>query len=166
MTIIIGNIIALIASLLMIYSGILKKPKDVIYIQSVQIGLLTASNIILGGIPGAIVNSLNFIRNIICYKDKLNIKTKIIITTIMTLLCIKYNNLGIIGYLPLICSVLYTWLIDTKDEIKFKYINILTLSFWFIYDLYILSFTSAIFDFGTIITNISAISKLKKIYKK
>lgn len=162
MTIIIGNIIALIASILMIYSGILKKPKEVIYIQSVQIGLLTASNIILGGIPGAIVNSINLIRNIICYKGKLKTLIKIIITIIMTSLCIKFNTLGIIGYFPLICSVMYTWLIDIKDAKKFKYINIINLLFWMIYDFYILSFASALFDFGTIITNIIAVKKLKK----
>lgn len=162
MTIIIGNAIALIACILMVYSGTLKKTKDVIYIQSIQIGLLTLSNIVLGGISGAIVNSLNLIRNIICYKEKLTILIKIIIITIMTILCIIFNTQGIIGYLPLLCSVIYTWLIDIKDVKKFKYLNIFVLSCWLIYDAYILSYTSALFDFGTIITNIIAINKINK----
>ena len=65
--IIIGNIIALTASLLMVYSGLLKKAKDVVYIQSIQIALFVVSNLVLGGISGAISNLLSLIRNIIFY---------------------------------------------------------------------------------------------------
>ena len=49
---VIGNIIALIASLLMVYSGIIKQKKKILYVQTVQIGLSVASNIVLGGIVG------------------------------------------------------------------------------------------------------------------
>ena len=74
-----GNIIALIASILMVYSGIIKNKKKIIYVQSIQIGLFIISNLVLNGISGVIINSLNFVRNILCYKDKLDIKLKIII---------------------------------------------------------------------------------------
>ena len=57
----IGNIIAFIASLLMVYIGIVKKPSKVILIQSIQIGLLSLSNFILGGVTGAIINFLSVI---------------------------------------------------------------------------------------------------------
>lgn len=49
-SIIIGNIIALIASILMVYSGMLKQKKKILYFQTVQIGMSVISNIILGGI--------------------------------------------------------------------------------------------------------------------
>ena len=39
MPLIIGNVIALVASLLMVYSGIIKKKEKVLYVQSIQIGL-------------------------------------------------------------------------------------------------------------------------------
>lgn len=45
---IIGNIIALTASLLMVYSGILKEKNKILYVQTVQIGLSVVSNIVLG----------------------------------------------------------------------------------------------------------------------
>ena len=48
MLLIIGNIIALTASLLMVYSGILKEKKKILYVQTVQIGLSVVSNIVLG----------------------------------------------------------------------------------------------------------------------
>ena len=69
--IVIGNIIALMASIAMVYAGILKDKKRILSAQTVQCGLFILSNIILGGIPGAIVNFLSCIRNILCYKGKL-----------------------------------------------------------------------------------------------
>lgn len=157
---IVGNIIALVASLLMIYSGLLKKAKEVVYVQSVQIALLIASNLVLGGIPGAIVNTINLIRNIIFYNDKLNTIIKIILTILTLVLGIHFNNLGVIGYLPIIAGLSYLWLIDIKDPKKFKYLNIFSLILWFIYDLCIYSFSSALFDLATVITNFIALTKI------
>lgn len=83
--IVIGNIIVLIAYLLMIYSGIVKNKKKIIYIQTIQIGMSVVSNIVLGGIVGAIINALSCVRNILCYKEKLGLKEKIIITISATI---------------------------------------------------------------------------------
>ena len=84
--IIIGNIIALIASILMVYSGILKEKKKILYIQTIQIGLFVIGNLVLGGITGAIINALGCIKNILYYKDKLGLKEKIIITVLAVVL--------------------------------------------------------------------------------
>ena len=68
MLLIIGNIIALTASLLMVYSGILKEKKKILYVQTVQIGLSVVSNIVLGGLTGAIINAIS-IYNSSCYSS-------------------------------------------------------------------------------------------------
>ncbi len=163
--IILGNIIALIASLLMVYSGYIKKKEKIIFVQTIQIGLSVLSNMVLGGITGAIINALSLIRNILCYKNKLNTLAKIIITILSVVLTFMFNNLGIIGLLPLISTVVYIWLMNIKDVIKFKYLIIFTMTIWFIYDIYIMSYTSAVFDFGNIIANIISIMQIKKIKK-
>ena len=159
---IIGNIIALIASLVMVYSGTLKQKKKILYFQTVQIGLSVISNLVLGGISGAIINVIGLIRNILCYKDRLKIKEKIIITILATILILKFNNLGCVGFLPLISTVTYIWLMNIKNVKMFKMLIAITTLMWFIYDLVIKSYTSAIFDAMTIIANLVTISKLKK----
>ena len=111
------------------------------------------SNIILGGITGAIINALSMIRNILCYKNKLGLKEKIIITILAIILTFKFNNLGYIGLLPLISTVSYIWLMNIKDVRKFKLLIIFTMLMWLIYDVVIKSYTSAIFDFMSIIAN-------------
>ena len=62
--IVIGNIIALIASIIMVYSGLLKQKKKILYTQTIQILLAVISNIVLGGLTGAIINALSCVRNI------------------------------------------------------------------------------------------------------
>jgi hypothetical protein len=158
--IIIGNIIALIASLLMVYSGVIKQKKKILFIQTIQIGLSVISNIVLGGIVGAIINTLSCIRNILCYKDKLNISWKILISIIAIVLSVKFNNLGLIGILPLISTITYLWLMNTRDVVRFKCLIIFTMVLWFVYDLTIKSYSSAVFDLMTAITNIYSIIML------
>lgn len=164
-SIIMGNIIAFIASMLMVYSGMLKQKKRILYFQSVQIGLLIISNAILGGITGAIINALNLIRNILCYKDKLDLKLRAIITVLAVFLTFKFNNLGYIGLLPLISIVLYTWLMNIKDVKRFKLLIAFTVFLWFIYDIAIKSYISAIFDFMTIVANMVTLRKINLIKK-
>lgn len=159
--IIIGNIIALIASILMVYSGIIKQKKKILYVQTVQIGMSVASNIVLGGVVGAIINALSCVRNILCYKDKLGLKEKIIITILATILSIVFNNLEIIGILPLISTIVYLWLMNLKDVIKFKFLIIFTMILWLIYDICIKSYSSAVFDFLNVVANVISIYQIK-----
>lgn len=160
--IIIGNIIALVASILMVYSGIIKNKKKIIYVQTIQISLSVLSNIILNGITGAIINVLSLIRNILCYKDKLKLKTKIIISLLAIIFSLKFNNIGLIGLLPLISMITYIWLMNIKNVIHFKILIIFTMIMWGIYDLYIKSYTSAIFDFASVITNYISIIQINR----
>lgn len=162
MQIIIGNMIALIASIIMVYSGYLKQKKKILYAQTIQIGLSVLSNIILGGITGAIINVISCVRNILCYKEKLNNMSKIILIALATILSLLFNNLGIIGLLPLISTIIYILLMNIKDVIKFKYLIIFTMILWLFYDLYIKSYTSACFDAMCIITNLSSIIQMNK----
>lgn len=164
MSIIIGNIIGLIAAIIMMLSGLIKSKKKILIWQTTQIGITVISNIILGGITGIIVNLLSVIRNILCYKDKLNITAKIIISSLATIISIRFNNLGIAGYLPVISTVTYIWLMDVKDVKKFKLLICFTMVMWLGYDLAIKGYTMALFDFLTIVSNVSTI--IYKVYKE
>lgn len=159
---IIGNIIALLASLLMVYTGFIKKKKKILYVQTIQIGLMVVSNIVLGGFTGAINNALSCIRNILCYKDKLGLKAKMIISITSIVISLVFNNMGIIGLLPVVSTVIYIWLMNTKDVIKFKILIIFTSIIWLIYDISIKSYTSSFFDFANIVANIISIIQLLK----
>lgn len=160
--IIIANIVALIGSIFMILANYASDEKRCVLLQSIQIFMFIISNILLRGITGIIINTLSLIRNILTYKQKFNTYIKYFILLLIVILSIIFNNLGIIGYLPLTGTVVFTIFIDSKNNYLFR----LSLSFsvlaWLIYDIYIMSYTSAIFDFLSIIGGIIAIIKLKK----
>ena len=160
MTLFIGNLIALLGSFVMVYSGTIKDKKGTIFVQSIQIALLAISNIVLGGIAGFIINLINLIRNIISYKNLLNIKIKVIISIISIILTLVFNKEGLIGYLPLISTLIFTWFMTIKDIIKFKYALAISVFLWLIYDFSIRSYTASLFDAITVVVTLLSIIKI------
>ena len=158
--VVVGNIIALIAAILMVVAGWLKSKKKILFVQTMQISLNALSNLVLKGITGAIVNMLCAVRNILCYKNKLSLVMKIIFSVLFISLPIIANDLNLVGILPIIGSVLYVWLMNTQDIIKFKTLILFNLGCWLIYDIYILSYTSAIFDLISMFANVITIIQL------
>ena len=166
MNIIIGNSIATIASVLMIYVGMIKERKKILFVQTLQIMLLVISNFVLGGIVGGIINIICVIRNILSYYDKLDLKWKIILSVLSVGLSITFNNLGMIGLLPMFSTVLYIWLMNIKDVIKFKWLIVFTNFTWLIYDIMIISIVTAVCDLLSVITGVISINSIKKDNKK
>lgn len=160
--IICGNIVALFASILMVYSGIVKDRKKIIYIQALQILAFAISNLILGGYTGTIVNLISLARNYWCYKDKLTIDKKVIIILLSIVFSLMFNNLGFVGLLPLISTVVFTYFMTTKKTINLKYLIAFTSFLWLIYDVLIFSYISAVFDFLTILASTITIYQLSR----
>lgn len=167
--IIIGNLIALVASVIMVYSGVLKEKKQILLYQSMEVGLAAIAYLFLNGISGAIINLVSFTRTYLCYKDKLNNFWKAILTIVAIVLTYKFNNDGIIGYLPLISTIIYLWYMTVKDVTKFKIMIMFCMILWVIYDFLVLNYTASIFDLLTIMANAISIMNIKssnKIYQK
>jgi len=160
-TLILGNIIALIAASLSVVIGIIKSKKKILFTQTIQYIAYAIADFILGGITGAITNLISIARNILCYKEKLNKIMVISIILISTILTLMFNNLGFIGLFPLFNNIVYTIFINIKDEFKFKILILTQMILWLIYDLTIKAYTSAIFE---VITIISCIITAYQIY--
>lgn len=77
-----------------------------------------------------------------------------------------FNNLGVIGLFPVIITVTYILLMNIKDVVKFKWLIIFIMLMWLIYDVYIKSYTSTIFDFMNIVANIISIIQINNNKKK
>lgn len=164
--ILIGNLVALIGSGFMAYSGTQECKKKFLFLQTIQIFLFVISNILLGGITGAIINFISCIRNILCYKNKLSKNFVYLLIVVSTIISLYFNNLGYIGLLPVLAFIVYTLFINIKDVFKFKILVILVMLLWLIYDICIKSYTSAIFDVMSIITNIISIISIRVKEKK
>lgn len=164
--IIVGNVIALIASFLMIYAGYIKVKKKILFIQIIQLLLSALSNLVLGGYTGAIINVVSCVRDTLCFKDKLGTKEKIIIIIVSGIFTVLFNNKGWLGYLPFIITTIYIIFISIKDIKKFKILVILVILAWTIYDIGIKLYTAAAFDIMTIITNSIALIQIIRKERK
>lgn len=159
---IIGNILAFIASILMVYTGTLNNRKKIIFIQTIYTLMFTLGDLLLAGYSGAIVNMISIIRNILSYNDKLGTIQKIILIICALITTIMFNNLGFIGILPLLSMIMYILFMNTKNVNKFKLIIIFSSILWVIYDFTIKLYVSSIFDVLTILSALITILINKK----
>ena len=162
--ILIANIVAFLSSLVLVLTGLINDKKRILIGSAFQKFLACISNVMLEGYSGAIGNVIGIVRNYLCYKDKLNITVKILLTIIQALLYLIFDDFNAITLLPFLATVLYTFLM-VYDAKKLKVLTIITTILWAIYNFYIQSYAGFVFKILSIITNIIGLFKISKINK-
>lgn len=160
--IIIGNIVAFTGALIMISIGFIKGKSRILIVQCVQFFVMGLGNLILGGFTGFLTNMVSMLRNLYTFKFKYTIPVKLIFIAAQVILAVRVNNLGLIGWLPIIAASAFTWFLDVKSGLGIKILIVTTQVPWLIYDLYIKSYTGSVFDVLSIITNTVGIVMILK----
>lgn len=139
-----GNIFSFFAALCMIVSVIQRSKKDFIgwQIGDDIFGCLTC--ITLSSYSAFTVCFVCFIRNLLAYQKKLTKFSTGILFCANIIVGLYVNNLGWIGYLPIIASASYTiftYILKTAQQMRLALIFNLLL--WIIHCLYIKAYPSA-----------------------
>lgn len=163
---IVGNILAFIGSLLMIYSGTILNKKKILLVEIIEMIILALGNIVVAGIHGALVNLLNMTIDILCFKGKLNFKSKSVLTVGMLLLQFNIKEVSILGTLIIIAALTNLWLMDTKNVAFYKGLCIFAMVTWLMYDISLSLYTAVIFDVITIGVNIVSIIRIKQTRRR
>lgn len=158
----IANIIDLLAALIQIGTGAVKKKSKILIMQIVQLIMQGIAMLLLGGVTGAVSNVLSCVRNYICYKEKLNLPWKLFFIAASVVMTIVLNDQGILGMIPAAVCIVYIIFMDVKDPIKFKMLVMGTFIPWLFYHFILGSYTGAASDAATIIANIVTIVKMKR----
>lgn len=145
-TILIGNIVALCACIMLVVVGCCKKKKNALVAEIVESGFFAFSDGILGGTSGIVTNAMAILRNILCYFNRMNWPIKVALCAATLGFGVLFNSLGIIGILPLFGTCLYICFMDTQDELKFKIVFAITMPLWIAFDWYIHSYVGFICD--------------------
>ena len=153
MTVIIANVIDLIAAFLQIGSGSIKQKSKILVVQIIQLLLQAVSMLLLGGVTGAVNNVLSCYRNYLCYKEKLNTLWKVILIAASIGMTVFLNEQGFLGIIPAAVCTVYIIFMDVKDPVKFKLLVMLSFVPWMFYHFILKSYVGAIFDIATILTN-------------
>ena len=166
MNILLGNIVSFIGCTVMVLIGLIKNKDRYIVAQTLQFGLNALSHFLLGGYGGTVASLVSAARNIIIAKWKCTTGIKIALILIQTALSISTVTANPITWIPIIAAGMFTWYIDTKDVMWFKWVIIITLIMWAVYDLYHHNYVSIWFSIFTVITNGISMVKIHKERKE
>ena len=163
MSVIIANIIDFVAAMIQVGSGAIKKKTKILVVQIIQLLMQAVSMLLLGGVTGAVSNVLSCFRNYLCYKEKLNLVWKIVLIVASIAMTIALNKQGLLGIIPAAVCTIYIIFMDINDPIKFKLLVTLSFVPWMFYHFILKSYTGAIFDAATVVTNSITLYIIKKI---
>lgn len=152
-TLLTGNALCFIASIIMTLMGLIKKKRRFLIAQSGMNAVFIAGNLTLGGISGAIVNLVTMIRNIVCLKFNLTKPLKLLFIAVQIGLTVYFGCDSLIMWLPVIGACLFTWFMDTEDMILLKIIVIVSQLMWAVYDFSIQNYATVPFDIAATVTN-------------
>ena len=155
-----------VACVIMVCIGLLKTRKQVLWWQSVQIGLMTIASSFLGTIPGLIANIIGLVRNVLSYNSKLNKVTQVLLSLISVVCILVFNNIGWLGLLPMVATVTYNFIINTKDVTKLKIVLLSTSIMWAVHDFAIQSYIAGVFDVFSAMTCIIGIIHKENNHKE
>ena len=103
------------------------------------------ANIALCANAALVISIICLIRNILSYLNKLTKHITIFLLIISLVVGLYANNLAIIGLLPIVASASYTLCIYlTKNEQQMRYALFVNMLLWFIHNLYVQAYPSAI----------------------
>ena len=144
-TLILGNILSLLAVLCMGVSVVVKSKKALIGWQILDTVFFIASTLVLRSYSAVVANTVSLIRNLFAYYNRLGKGLTIVFCAIGVGLGAYLNNRGLIGWLPVIATLQYTiCLYVTKNEQQMRYALAFNLVFWSVHDFYIQSYPSAV----------------------
>ncbi len=166
MSVLWGNIVSLMGCTVMVLIGFIKDKNKYIVMQTLQFALNALSHLLLGGIGGAIASLVSVARNIIISRWKCTTAIKIVLIAVQAALTVSTITLNPITWIPIIAAGMFTWYIDTKDVMWFKWVIIITLVMWAVYDIYHHNFVSVWFSAFTVISNGISMVKIHKERKE
>ena len=145
MSLIIGNIFSLLSSICVLISVAVKSKKSLIKWQTFNILFYIFACIVLNAYAALVSIFIALVRNILAYKDKLTKRITFVLCLLILVVGVWVNNRGIIGIFPIAAIVSYTILIyTTKNEQQMRYALILNMVLWFVHNLFIMAYPSAI----------------------
>lgn len=158
-----GNALALVGSILMVLTGIIKNKKSILLAQCCQYLFFALANVVLKATSGAVSNFVSLARNLVVIKVPFTAPLKILfIVAQIALTFVWETQFAWIELLPILSTVAYTLSLSVKDTIRFKKIIIFISFVWICYDFYYGNYVSFAFDILAVFSNAVGIALIKK----
>lgn len=163
--VIVGNLCSIGATISDSISGTRKNKKEMLIYQSISQIFYIICSVALKGYSATVQNVVAIIRNLFAAFDKKNKYIEIALIIIPLVLGIVFNNRGLVGLLPVAANLSYGICMFSKnqDPDRLKFIFILNIISYTIFNFYILNYVGGIFNtISAISTTISLIKSKNK----
>ncbi len=143
----IGNFFSLCTAICIAISVVKRNKIRLIWWQIWDTFFCILASLVLLSYSSFTTSILCMARNVAAYKKKLTGALAIALMLICVCIGLYANNRGVFGLFPILAFVEYTtamyW---TKNDQQMRYAVVINLSLWFIHDLYIQAYPSALTD--------------------
>lgn len=164
--VVMANMVSMAGCVLMVVIGFMQKRRSILLSQCVQFVILAAANLMLGAMTGFISGTIGIVRNLVFLKWENTRLLKIVFVVVQPVLSLSVGIHSFIDWFPIISTVLFTWFLDVKSEVRLKLVIIAAQSLWLVYDLVYLNYVTAAFDALTITSNFIGIVMIMRAAKK
>lgn len=162
-SVILGNICSLLAMITDSISSTRKTAKGVLHVQNISQLIYCIGTILLKGYSGAAQNVVSILRNFVAIRKIENKVIQWILVLLGVALGIAFNNLGWIGYLPVIANLQYTLVVfkykDNERALKISFAVCVCL--FMIFNTSILNFVGVVSNLIVLCTTLVMIFKKK-----
>ena len=154
---VIGNLISFSSSLFLIASCIIREPKKVFVMQTMENIVLSISSAVLGSWSGISTLLIAAVKNALVAMGRFTFGLMILFCIVLTAVGLIVNNRGVIGLIPIFATVTLTACnYYTKDILAIKWSLLLNIALWSIYGFLIYDFALGTMQIVTgIITYVS-----------
>lgn len=169
----ISQIFAILACILMVAIGYIKRKRNVLIAQNAQFILFSISYACIGGISAVVGNMISLIRNIICLKWNLNTPLKVFFILLQgTITYISLYNVwfkwlpmnagthGIMDWLPFLAATLITLTLSSKSDLIIKLGCIGSILCFGTYDFILSNWTVFAFDCFSLVTSLIGVYRI------
>ena len=146
MGLIVGNLFSLLAMVADSFSSSRKTVRGMLLVQCLGLGFFAASSICLKGYSAAVQNVVGIFRNLLASSKYQSKKLEWVMVGLAVGLGLLFNNLGLIGTLPVIGNLEYTIaMFRVKDnERVLKFAFLVSICMYAVFNLYIKNFVGLI----------------------
>ena len=162
--IIIGNVCSLLATVTDTVSSTRKTAKGVLIAQTFSQLFYCIGAIILAGYSAAVQNAVSIVRNLSAMGGKTPKWLEWTLVVLGVVLGIAFNNLGLIGWLPIIAGLSYSLAVFrfSNDERKLKWSFAICVGLYTVFNFAIWNIVGAISNLFVCVTTILLLLKKKE----
>ena len=164
-SLVIGNIFALLSVIFIFISVVKKNKTDLIGWQIANISFCIFSNIALFAYSALATNCVALLRNMLAYRKKLTLKATVILSIACVIAGLYVNNRGIFGWTVIAGTTSYTiFMYLAKNAQQMRYALIFSSILWIVHDFYVQSYPTVISGCFLIAWTIIQILKYRKLH--